>query len=247
MLLFDEATELRSPVWGDSFPAYNTLEGNVHIFRVNLDANSIHSERFTRFLSCDEVDRARRFHFDRDRIRYSIARGLLRVLIGRYFRCHPASISFCYNSFGKPYLRDPLANLSFNLSHSQEMALYAFAPRGELGVDIAWRDPKLRGHEIARRFFTPNESHLIEQASLQGNHEIFFYLWSRKEAYIKALSKGLSVPLNEFDIATCSSVDGFEIRSFIPCSDFSAALAVHPRPLEILFYDADQIDVVKDL
>ncbi len=238
MFLLDEATALRRPVWHDGSPPWKTLGRNVHIFRANLDANTIHSKRFATSLSCDEVERARRFHFDRDRIHYSICRGLLRALIGRYLTCPPASISFRYNSFGKPYLRHPSSKLSFNLSHSQGVALYAFAEACELGIDIAWRDDKVRGEEIARRFFTPNESLLMEQASLQGNREFFFYLWSRKEAYIKARSEGLSVPLNGFDIATSSSVDGYEITSFRPYPDFSAALAVQPRPSQILFFDA---------
>ncbi len=177
-------------------------------------------------------------------MRYSIARGLLRALIGRYLGCHPASISFRYNSFGKPYLKRPCANLRFNLSHSQGIALYAFASRGELGIDIAWRDPAVRGEEIARRFFSANESQFIEEGFLHGSQERFFYLWSRKEAYIKALSKGLSIPLNEFDIATSSSIGGFEICSFAPRADFSAALAVQPHPAQILFFDADQIELV---
>jgi 4'-phosphopantetheinyl transferase len=244
MLLFDEANALNTPAWSNSSPPRAILEQSVHIFRANLDVNSRHSKRFATFLSCDEVDRARRFHFDHDRMHYSIARGLLRDLIGRYLGCDPASVSFRYNSFGKPYLRHPLAKLSFNLSHSQGMALYAFAREGELGIDIAWRDPKIRGEEIARRFFTPNESLFIEQSSLAGSLDRFFYLWSRKEAYIKALSKGLSVPLNEFEVATCSFVGGFHIRSFVPWPDFSAALAVQPSPSQILFFDLDQIELV---
>jgi 4'-phosphopantetheinyl transferase len=244
MLLFNEANALNPPAWSNSFPPRATLEQSVHIFRADLDVNSIHSERIAKFLSCDEVDRAKRFHFDRDRMRYSIGRGLLRALIGRYLGCHPASVSFRYNASGKPYLRHSLAELSFNLSHSDGMALYAFAGEGELGIDIAWRDPKVRGEEIARRFFTPDECLFIEQGFLQEKHERFFYLWSRKEAYIKAVSKGLSIPLNEFDVATSSSIDGFEIRSFIPCTGFSAAVAVQPHPSQVLFFDADQIEVV---
>jgi 4'-phosphopantetheinyl transferase len=244
MLLFDEANDLSPPAWSSRFPPRTTLDQTIHIFRADLDVHSTHTDRFASFLSADEMARARRFHFDRDRMRYSIARGLLRALIGRYLSCHPASLSFRYNSCGKPYLRCPRTNLSFNVSHSQGMALYAFAGAGELGIDVAWRDPKVRGEEIASRFFTSNECLFIERASSSGILDPFFYLWSRKEAYIKAVSKGLSVPLNEFDIATSSSVGGFQIYSFVPKPDFSAALAVQPSPSEILFFDVDQMKLV---
>jgi 4'-phosphopantetheinyl transferase len=233
--------------WANTFPPKADLEQSVHIFRANLDASSAHSTLLAPFLSPDEIERARRFHFDRDRARYSIARGLLRALIGRYFDCHPASISFRYNSFGKPYLARPRAKLSFNLSHSQGIALYAFASEGELGIDVAWHDPKVQGEEIAHRFFTSDECSFIRQGSSEGNQERFFYLWSRKEAYIKAVSKGLSVPLNEFDIANSSSVADFQIHSFVPCPDFSAAVAIPPGPSQIRFFDADQIDFAPGL
>jgi 4'-phosphopantetheinyl transferase len=247
MLLVNETNALSSPLWTSSFPSTADLEQSIHIFRANLDASSSHSTSFAAFLSSDEIERAQRFHFHRDRVRYSIARGLLRALIARYLACHPASISFCYNSFGKPRLAYPPAKLFFNLSHSENIVLYAFASAGELGIDVAWHDPRVQGQEIAHRFFTSDECSFIQRGSSDGNQERFFYLWSRKEAYIKAVSRGLSVPLNEFETATSSFVDGFRIHSFRPRPDFSAAVATPPDASRIRFFDADQIDFAPGL
>lgn len=247
MLLVNETNVLSSPIWANSFPLKADLEQNVHIFRANLDASSVHSNLLTTLLSIDEKERARRFHFDHDRTRYSIARGLLRTLIGRYLACHPASISFRYNSFGKPRLAYPHAKLFFNLSHSENIALYAFASADQLGIDVAWHDPRVHGEEIANRFFTADERSFIQQGSLEGTQQRFFHLWCRKEAYIKAVSKGLSVPLNEFEIANSSFVGGFQIHSFFPYPDFSAAVAVPPEPSQICFFDANHIGFASDL
>lgn len=235
------------PPLASSFPSTADLEQSVHTFRANLDASSSYSTSLAAFLSPDETERARRFHFDRDRVRYSIARGLLRALIGRYLSCHPASISFRYDSFGKPHLAHPDAKLFFNLSHSGNIALYAFTSAGELGIDIAWHDARVQGEKIARRFFTSDECSFIQQGSSEGSQERFFYLWSRKEAYIKAVSKGLSVPLNEFEVAASSFVGGFQIHSFRPGPDFSAAVAIPPGLSHIRFFDADRIDLAPGL
>jgi 4'-phosphopantetheinyl transferase len=245
--LGDESNTLSSPLWTSSFPSTADLEQSVHIFRASLDAPSAHSKLLPTYLSIDEIERARRFYFDQDRVRYSTARGLLRALVGRYLTCHPASICFRYNSFGKPYLAHPEAKLSFNLSHSENIALYAFASGGELGIDVAWHHPGIQGDEIAHRFFTSGECSFIQQGSSEGNQKRFFYLWSRKEAYIKAVSKGLSVPLNEFEIAISSLVGGFQIHSFFPYPDFSAAVAIPPEPSQIRFFDADQMDLASGL
>jgi 4'-phosphopantetheinyl transferase len=247
MLLVNETNALSSPLWTGSTPSTADLEQSVHIFRANLDVSSSYLTSLAAFLSPDESERARRFHFDGDRVRYSIARGLLRALIGRYLACHPASISFRYDSFGKPHLAYPDAKLFFNLSHSENIALYALTNAGELGIDVAWHDPRVQGEEIARRFFTSNECSFIQQGSPEASQEHFFYLWSRKEAYIKAISRGLSVPLNEFEIAASSFVGGFQIHSFRPCPDFSAAVAIPSGPSHIRFFEVDQIDFAPSL
>lgn len=234
-----ETPLLSYPDWGTA-PENSLARGTLHVWRASLDALRPHADRLTTFLSPDERNRAARFHFEHDRIRYSIARGLLRLLIGRYLGRPPGTISFVYTLRAKPCLPSP-ATLAFNLSHSHGMALYAFAHNSELGIDVESHDPALDTEEIARKFFTPEEVRFILQPS-EGRNERFFFLWSRKEAYIKARAEGLYLPLNEFEAASRSSIDGFDIQSFLAWPQFAAALAVKPRPSKILFFDSDSLD-----
>ncbi len=237
-----ETPKLFYPDWGNSAPRASLAPGTVHVWRTSLDAHCAHADRLTTFLSPGELDRAARFHFERDRTRYSMARGLLRLLIGRYLGQPPGAVSFAYTLRAKPCLPSP-ATLAFNLSHSHGMALYAFAHSSELGVDIERENRALDTEEIARNFFTPEEIRFIQQNESDGRNERFFFLWSRKEAYIKARAEGFYLPLNEFDAANRSSVDGFDIQSFLAWPHFAAALAVKPQPSQILFFDYDSLDL----
>lgn len=97
------------------------------------------------------------------------------------------------NEYGKPYLaRHP--NFYFNISHTQNAIAIAISYT-EIGVDIErLRDPN---QKIAHRFFTPNEVAYIET---RNNAECFLEIWTKKEAYIKWQGKGLTIPLNSFDV-----------------------------------------------
>lgn len=228
---------LSYPGWDPSPPPNSLAPGTVHVWRASLDAHYACGDRLKTFLSPDELNRASRFHFERDRIRYSIGRGLLRLLIGRYLGRHPGAISFTYTLRAKPCLPSP-ATLGFNLSHSHGMALYAFADSAELGIDVEKHDPALDTEEIARNCFTPEEVRFILHGA-EDRNERFFFLWSRKEAYIKARAEGFYLPLNQFDLANRTGIDGFDIQSFLAWPQFAAALAVKPRPSQILFFDCD--------
>ena len=240
MPAFSGTPGLFYPDWDPSPPPNSLAPGTVHVWRASLDAHCVRADRLTAFLSPDELNRADRFHFERDRIHYSIGRGLLRLLIGRYLGRHPGTISFTYTLRAKPCLPSPVT-LAFNLSHSHGMALYAFADSAELGIDAEKQNPALDAEEIARNFFTPEEVRFILHGS-EDRTERFFFLWSRKEAYIKARAEGLYLPLNQFDVANRTSMDGFDIQSFIAWPQFAAALAVKPRPSQILFFELDSLE-----
>jgi 4'-phosphopantetheinyl transferase len=90
-------------------------------------------------LSPDEVERASRFIFERDRRRYVAARGQLRQLLGGYIGVAPEALSFAYGQYGKPRLADPSASVEFNLAHSAALAVVAVAHGAIVGVDVEHR------------------------------------------------------------------------------------------------------------
>ena len=233
----------------DGVPAWSAPPGDltlpkdeVHVWRVSVDMAASQMMAMAETLSVDEQSRAARFYFERDRRSFVVSRGILRTLLGRYLDRSPSQLRFCYGPQGKPALTpDSGADaLRFNLSHSHGMALLALAGDGEVGVDLEWIRPGFASEEIAERFFSPREVFMLRQVPLEMRVEAFFNCWTRKEAYIKATGKGLSMPLDQFVVSLVpgepavlleTSPDDPEasrwrLRSLAPGSGYVGALVV---------------------
>jgi 4'-phosphopantetheinyl transferase len=154
-------------------------------------------------LSAEELKRAGGYCFQKDSEHFIVARGLLRTIIGRYLDMEPGQVRFCYGPHGKPAMSRVFGNetLSFNLSHSHGLALLAVSRGRELGVDLEYILAHLADDQIAERFFSPREVALLRGLSKDVQREAFFIFWTRKEAFIKATGKGLSLPLNQFEVS----------------------------------------------
>lgn len=181
--------------------------GEVHVWSASLELESESLGELERTLSADEIQRARRFHFERDRRNFTGRRGILRNVLSVYLGTKPAALRLIYNEFGKPCLEgSPEAgSLNFNLSHSGALMLVAVALDRGVGIDIEFIDSAVSSDEVARRFFSTNEIATLEGLPEPLRQREFFNLWARKEAYIKARGMGLSIPLDSFDV---SSIQG---------------------------------------
>ena len=182
--------------------------GRVDVWRVRLD-EPLTVPPEASVLSADEVARANRFHFAKDRTHFIRCRSALRGLLAGYLAIPAPEIRFEYLTSGKPQLiaEQNQRALQFNVSHSANMALIAVGSEHRLGVDIE----KIRGDvdttELAERFFS-----LRERAGLQalpGHLRVscFFACWTRKEAFLKATGDGLSFPLADFSVSTDPNSD----------------------------------------
>jgi len=167
----------------------------VHVWKIALDQPP---EEFRAVLSTDERERASRFRVERGADRYTVARGALRIIVGRYTGTPPEALVFQYNGFGKPELAD--SNVCFNLSHSHDIALVAVARGRAVGVDVERIREQVMSERIAERFFAPAEARAIAALSHHQQARAFFICWTRKEAWIKARGEGLSIPLNSFEV-----------------------------------------------
>jgi 4'-phosphopantetheinyl transferase len=172
----------------------------VHLWCANLDDHA--PESFRSLLAEDEISRADRFHFTKDRNHYIVARGLLRKLLASYLKVGAEELRFAYAEKGKPFLTENQHGLiNFNLAHSHELAVYAFSAERELGVDLEFIRKDFGGEKIAERFFSPREIDVLRTVPVDLKNEAFFNCWTRKEAYIKARGEGLSMPLDQFDVS----------------------------------------------
>ncbi|MBF2018271.1 MAG: 4'-phosphopantetheinyl transferase superfamily protein [Rivularia sp. T60_A2020_040] len=220
------------------------LPNEVHVWRENLDEVKPSLEYFTQILSEDELIRAKRFHFEEHRKRFIAGRGILRNILGRYLNTEPSKIEFGYEPRGKPFLNQSChTNLSFNLSHSQNFALYAVSLSDSIGVDLECFNSTTDVLSLAQRFFLPSEFTTIKSAPHEQQQQLFFRYWTCKEAYLKATGTGLK-DLQKVEISLTSeqparlNVPGkwslFEIQPFTNCT---AAIAIPSQNFQLKYWD----------
>ncbi|RPI94870.1 MAG: 4'-phosphopantetheinyl transferase superfamily protein [Chloroflexi bacterium] len=176
---------------------------NIDVWRVSLRSVSTSAKNLFGLLANDEIDRARRFHFQRDRDRFVVVRGVLRILLSAYIPISPEQIRFQYSARGRPFLaldqNDVM--LEFNVSHSHEMALLAFTRGPAVGIDVEYVHPDIVHEQVAERFFSAQEIASLRDLPDSLQAAAFFNCWTRKEAFIKATGEGLSRPLDQFSMS----------------------------------------------
>jgi 4'-phosphopantetheinyl transferase len=191
----------RDTIWHRPSGRYVLPQGEVHVWRANLDQPQRLFARLTQLLSAEERARADRFHFEVDRKRCILARGILRLLLGDCLGTPAERLQFRYSEFGKPSLASESAPVEFNVSHSGDLVLVALGRGRALGVDVERIRIDVATEEIAARYFSVNECRDFATVAPDLRCAAFFACWTRKEAYIKARGDGLSLPLEQFDVA----------------------------------------------
>jgi 4'-phosphopantetheinyl transferase len=176
----------------------------IQVFLLALDRPDAELAELSALLSADEKERAGRFKVEPARRRFVASRAGLRIVLGSQLGgAAPDALRFIYAPQGKPSLRpeNGAMGLHFNLAHSQDLALIATATDRELGVDIeANRDLQ----EIVGgldRYFAESERTLLAQSGPAERINLFFQLWTRKEAVLKASGEGIASGLRLPDLA----------------------------------------------
>lgn len=221
----------------------------VHVWRADLNRTSAQTQSLLQFLSANEIDRANRFHFQKNREHFVVARATLRLILGFYLRMPPEHLRFRYGEFGKPSLEEDYGShgLRFNLSHSHGLALYAVAAGREVGIDVEFMRPEMTGEDIARRFFSSPEVRMLDRLPMDLRVEGFFNCWTRKEAYIKARGEGLSFPLEQFTVSLKpeqpaalldvaqqpQEVERWTLKGLTPGIGYAAAVAAEGRDWQL--------------
>ncbi len=176
-------------------------EHEIHVWRIDLEQPAGTVAALHELLADDERNRAARFHFDVHRRRFIVARAALRRVLGRYLELEPQLVVFHYAAKGKPSVRRRRdLDLRFNLTHTDDLALCAVTVGRPVGIDVEMHRDVPEAMSIARRFFTADEVDWLRDQPARERSEAFLTLWTRKEAYIKALGEGLSCPLNRIDV-----------------------------------------------
>jgi 4'-phosphopantetheinyl transferase len=233
-------------------------KNEIHVWRASLDQDSTCLQQLVKTLSSDELDRADRFHFDKDRNRFIIGRGILRNLLSHYLDIEPKQLQFCYGSQGKPALqtRDRDRPLHFNVSHSQGLALYAVTRDRQVGIDIEYVRSVPELERIVAQFFSARERATFLALPPHQQQAAFFHGWTCKEAVLKAIGKGLALPLNQFDVsllpdlpAALLSINGdraaaqqWFLQSFVPAPSYVGAVALEGRYWQVKYWQWEELE-----
>jgi 4'-phosphopantetheinyl transferase len=236
------------PKGGESAPVTFTAKNMVfpqsafEVVAIRLDVGAEAVRALGELLSPPERLRANCFAFERDRQRFIVARARLRQLLAERLDMLPLSIELVYGARGKPALAPRCTDLDlrFNLSHSHNVAVYAFARGLEIGIDVEAIRVIRDADNIATRFFSKRENKAYLALDPCDRPRGFFNCWTRKEAFIKAIGEGLYHPLDRFDVSLAPEepakilrVDntpgqdcGWELQSLIPEPGFVASVVV---------------------
>jgi 4'-phosphopantetheinyl transferase len=178
--------------------------GEVHVWAAGLALPAQKLDELADTLAPDERERAGRFVQPLHRDRFIAAHGFLRRVLGRSLQTDPHAMRFIAGAQGKPAIA---GGPEFNLAHSGDMALIALARGSAVGVDVEQMRAMLDGESIAGRFFSAGEQAALAALPAAERQAAFFNIWTRKEAWIKAIGVGLSYPLDELTVSLGAGED----------------------------------------
>lgn len=175
-------------------------DNNVYIHAAHPEAIQANGGAL---LNTTERERADSFAFAKDRTLYTAAHIFLRRQLSQYAPLQPNEWHFTKNQYGKPFISNPGYEwLQFNLSHTPGLIACAISAAGSIGVDVEQHRslPDLEG--LCRYAFSSEEvDDILSLTSLLARETRFFTYWTLKEAYIKAVGMGLSLPLQQFSFS----------------------------------------------
>lgn len=222
---------IQPPSW-DNLTGF-LLKDNVDVWRISIKDHLKSLPFFHSLLSPEEQDRVERYHQQKDKNRFTIGKGMLRVILSNYLGIAPNDIEFKKGFNKKPFVISP-GNLQFNVSYSNNWSIIAVSSEA-VGLDIEYINEGFTYQEVMENCFTPKE--MDEIMSSPKPQDTFFKFWTRKEALLKATSWGLGDYLKDF-----SCLDGlqpilnrfdknsdWQIRSFLMEKEYYISIATNKQ------------------
>ncbi len=219
-------------------PFPGILNNDLHIWKIPVLPVNFY------FLSSEERAVAERFRFEEDRLRFSVARQSLRLLLANYLSILPQELIFSTRDNQKPILVSPVDGLHFNISHSGGWVLVAVASE-EVGIDIEILDEDFAYQNLLPEHFSEKEQEFISGSPDQLR--AFYYLWTRKEAVTKAWGTGLQENLKTVTVSDQRSLRGpdhkiWTLESLSLSPFYPAAVAFSGGPRNIVYFDGSSLN-----
>jgi 4'-phosphopantetheinyl transferase len=181
----------------------------AHIWRASLAHSPEVVKKLSRLLSDEERERASRYLIDTHRSRFIASRAIQRDVLARYVSVPAAALAFVYSATGKPQFAESCepGEVTFNVSNSGEMAVYAVARGHAVGVDVEERRPLGDALSVANRFLSVDDLAAIETASESERAGVFLQCWTRYEAKLKALGLSMGDPIAATRVVASCALD----------------------------------------
>jgi 4'-phosphopantetheinyl transferase len=235
------------PAWGQLAVTEGLNKDTIYAWQgVTADLLYLYGACFA-LLDPLEQDRALCYHQLKDKQRYIIRHGILRVLLGLYLNLPSQDVSFSYHKNKKPYLNNTGKTCFFNISQSADVFMIVIGDT-EPGVDIERIDPDFAYGDIASNYFSVDELSYINNAL--NPTEAFYLLWTRKEALLKACGTGIDNDLpvmpalnGKYDLPASYLPANWLTESFYSGNDFMGSIT-YPSPQKKIIFaqiDADWI------
>ncbi len=177
----------------------NLINDHIHLWHIDLSA-TISCTELLAILAKDEQDKANAFYFAKDKNNYIRTRAALRKIISKYYSIEPGKIGFSYGKYNKPYISANPHHLHFNVSHSNNMAIVAIIKHHTIGIDLEYIKPINDLDSIVEKFSMEEKNKFLLLPNEQ-KLRAFYTIWTRKEAFIKAIGRGLSTSLDTFEVS----------------------------------------------
>ncbi len=236
--------------WRPSRPdAIRLADDEVHVWRSSLDVTTDDLARLSGVLAINEIDRAARFRFERHRRRWVAARAQLRHLLGGYLGRSATAIELSVGARGKPQVLTSSGDrpaLEFNLSHSGDLALFAFTRSRRVGADVEIIKPLAEARALALHTLTARELAPLEDLEGELLARAFLRCWTRKEAWLKATGEGLGGRLTSLEVLPAATpettrpsprhtmADRWFLRDLEPRPKAVGCLAIEGPPIAVV-------------
>ncbi len=191
-----------------------SLENENHVWFCRPDeiTDKVILDEYLSILSNEEREKYERFHFEKDSHSYLVSHALVRKVLSRYCDVQPEAWKFSFNQHGKPEILSSIKcpNIKFNLSHTDGMSACVVSLNNDCGVDVENIHRKSKLHAVAERMFAEQETEIMSACDENEMQKKFFYFWTLREAYVKAVGTGLGGSSKEFYF-TIAAADKDEI------------------------------------
>ena len=222
-------------LWRCALSEPQLLPADVQVWAAWLDVTDERLAGFWSTLCPQEQERAARLVLERDRGRFVAARGLLRSILGFCLGTEPHKVEFAYSAKGKPSLGGAHATheLQFNLAHSGGLGVFVVARQGLVGVDVEELRPIPDLARLLKSFFSPRECAEVNRLAGREQAALFYKLWTRKEARLKATGEGIAGAADSLDLPGPHGEAGSRLclHELAPAPGYVGALALCPRNL----------------